>query len=43
MAGYNRPRIACAVIDDTAAIELEEFEQVDAAPGTALLRIAARS
>ena len=31
------------MIDASSAIELEEFELVEAAPGTALLRIAARS
>jgi hypothetical protein len=30
------------VIDSSSSVELEEFEQVEAAPGTALLRIAAR-
>lgn len=39
---YNRPRIALAVIDASSSIELELFEQVDATPGTALLRLAAR-
>jgi hypothetical protein len=30
------------VIDVSSSIELEEFEQIDAAPGTALLRVAVR-
>jgi len=31
------------VIDSSSSIELEEFDQIEAAPGTALLRIAART
>src|SRR5581483_1798610 len=41
-ATFNRPTIARAVNETSSAVELTEFEQVDAAPGRALLRVAAR-
>ena len=41
--GSHTLRINCAVTEPDANFQLIEFEQVEAAPGTALLRIAARS
>ena len=40
---YNRHRIAGTVIGASSSIELDGFEQIEATPGTALLRIAARA
>ena len=40
---YNRHRIGRALADVLSSFELIEFEQFEATPGTALLRVSARA